>query len=83
MERGFGPNVTGDRRLGRGDRIDVARRQARERRRQRVLVGRAVGVLVHRGAVSGAANEGKDELTVIDQLSNVPVLFETLSLIVS
>ena len=38
------------RRLGHGGRVDVARRQARERRRHRVLVGRAVGVLVHRVA---------------------------------
>ena len=38
------------RRLGRGDRVDVARRRARERRRHRVLVGRAVGILIHRVA---------------------------------
>ena len=38
------------RRLGRGDRVDVARRQARERRRHRVLVGRAIGILIHRVA---------------------------------
>ena len=34
--------------LGRGDRVDVAGRQAGERCRHRVLVGRAVGILIHR-----------------------------------
>ena len=45
-------NVTGVVGLGRGHRVDVARGQARVavRQRERVLVGRAVGVLVHRGA---------------------------------
>ena len=45
-------NVTGGCWLGRGHRVDVARGQARVavRQRERVLVGRAVGVLIHRVA---------------------------------
>ena len=72
MERGLGPNVIGTVGWGDGSGIDVAGSQARERRGQRVLVGRAVGVLVHRGPVLEPERR-RAELTVIDQFTNVPV----------
>ena len=59
---------------GVGTDIGVARSQALEWRRDRVFVGRAVGILVHRRAVLDAKRDVVAELTVIDQLMSWPML---------